>query len=407
MSFTRRSALLAVLPALAAAQGGTPKLDAACEDVVLFWARGNDAPYHDGRTSPLIDATCAKLAAQGTSCDYIDVQFDATYGGPFCDQIAEGARNGVAQVTAFNSKCPNTKIVMNGYSQGAQVTGDILGGPGGCEKVSDGLDSNSAAGKAIAAALLWGDVRHTANQPYNVLDGAGSEVYPRTGNDLALINRYSSVLRSYCAAGDPVCAGGDVVADHLNYFELYTNDAAAWIVSMVNKVLPTSSSAPSSSASSTMVTSSSRSSAPVVTASSSSAVVPSSGASSSAVAPSSGASSSAVAPSSGASSSAVAPSSGASSSAVVPSSGSSAVVPSNGASGSVSVPTASSNGTGSYSAIDSSVPHYTATVPQPSGTTPSASVPSTNTHPGTHPPFPAATPYDNCVVKYEVVTKYV
>jgi hypothetical protein len=83
---------------------------------------------------------------------------------------------------------------------------------------------------------------HTANQPYNVLDGASKQANPRKPEDLARLNRYSSVLRDYCAAGDPVCAKGDVIAQHLNYFELYTDEASSWVVSMINKLKPTTSS---------------------------------------------------------------------------------------------------------------------------------------------------------------------
>ena len=89
---------------------------------------------------------------------------------------------------------------------------------------------------------------HTANQPYNVLDGASKEKNPRSASDLARLNRYAPVLRSYCAAGDPVCAGGNVVADHLNYFELYTDDASSWVVSKINNVAPLPSCGASSSA---------------------------------------------------------------------------------------------------------------------------------------------------------------
>jgi hypothetical protein len=79
---------------------------------------------------------------------------------------------------------------------------------------------------------------HTANQPWNVLDGADKQSTPRSGESLARLSRYSSVLRSYCAAGDPVCAGGNVVAEHLNYFELYTDEATSWIVSKVDGTAP-------------------------------------------------------------------------------------------------------------------------------------------------------------------------
>ena len=92
MSFKIRNALtLGAFSALAAAQTVPPKLDATCADVVIFMARGNDAPYHDGRTFPFVEATCGKLTAQGKSCDYIDIQFDVTLGGDYCNQVAEGA----------------------------------------------------------------------------------------------------------------------------------------------------------------------------------------------------------------------------------------------------------------------------------------------------------------------------
>jgi hypothetical protein len=79
---------------------------------------------------------------------------------------------------------------------------------------------------------------HTANQPWNVLDGADKQATPRTGESLARLSNYSPVLRSYCAAGDPVCAGGKVVAQHLNYFELYAEEATEWIVSKIDNAAP-------------------------------------------------------------------------------------------------------------------------------------------------------------------------
>jgi hypothetical protein len=150
MSFSIRNALaLGAFSVLAAAQESvTPKLDASCADVVVFIARGNNALYHDARTTPLIDATCAKVKAEGKSCDYIDVQYDVTLGADYCTQIAEGARNGMAEIIGFNAKCPCSHIVVIGYSEGAQVIGDVLGGPGGCTFVSTGIDPMSSAGKA-------------------------------------------------------------------------------------------------------------------------------------------------------------------------------------------------------------------------------------------------------------------
>lgn len=86
---------------------------------------------------------------------------------------------------------------------------------------------------SVKAALLWGDVRHTAGQSYNVLAGADANgVYPRSDTNLGNLNVFSSVLRSYCLAGDGICAGGDSETDHVSYFEDslgLVDDAAAWV----------------------------------------------------------------------------------------------------------------------------------------------------------------------------------
>jgi acetylxylan esterase len=47
------------------------------------------------------------------------------------------------------------------------------------------------------------------------------------------MNKFSSVLRSYCDSTDPVCAdagpGPFVVDNHLNYFDRYSDDAGGWV----------------------------------------------------------------------------------------------------------------------------------------------------------------------------------
>ncbi|KAK5677492.1 hypothetical protein LTS10_010064 [Elasticomyces elasticus] len=269
--------LLCALVATAAAQGTTPpKTYADCEDVVVFFSRGNDAPYHDDRVSGYISEICDKFEGLNYSCDYIDIVFDATQGGDYCAQVAEGAANGVSEITDFNARCPNSKIVINGYSEGGNVAGDVLGGeggnvagavsgaPGACSGVSTGIDPSSQAGQAISAVTLFGDTRHTADQPYNVLDGASKSARARTGDDLARLNRYSDVLRSYCAAADPVCAGGDDITYHLNYFELYSDEASDWIV---GKVVPLLKQEAASSTSSAVVSSTSSASSSIVASS--------------------------------------------------------------------------------------------------------------------------------------------
>lgn len=102
--------------------------------------------------------------------------------------------------------------------------------------LSGGSRANQGA-FPVAAILTFGDVRHTASQPYNYLDGAEKwGLYPRTSQQLAKAINYASVWRDYCAGGDPICAGGATVEEHLNYFDLYTEEAAKFVVDKVNAV---------------------------------------------------------------------------------------------------------------------------------------------------------------------------
>ncbi|OHF02246.1 cutinase [Colletotrichum orchidophilum] len=307
------SAALALLSALPLTSGapGTPSTsdahsrrqatgDSNCQSVHIFLARGNNEPY-PGRQGKLVAAICDGLS----SCDYEDIQFWNPLEAPYCQSIEEGVANGTAQITAYNKRCPDAKLVVSGYSQGAHVVGDVLGGGGGTffqgcqEKASAGLDATTAPGNkrefhqvsilihlkianaqssTVAAVLVFGDTRHTANQPYNYLSGAPDNgLFPRPENQLAGMRAFSSVMRSYCVDSDPICAGGNTAANHLSYFDVYSSDAGKWVQEMVGKADTTTSSSSTSTiaTSTTSAPASSSSSPPSSTSLSASAATPS------------------------------------------------------------------------------------------------------------------------------------
>ncbi|KAH9885961.1 carbohydrate esterase family 5 protein [Xylariomycetidae sp. FL2044] len=231
------AAVAAVFPTVARAQ--STGLD-TCTDVHIFLARGNNEPY-PGRQGTLVDAICSGL----DSCDYEDIAFDNAIEVDYCVAIEAGVKAGTDQITAYNERCPDAKLVLSGYSQGAQVIGDILGGGGGTffngctTPTTSALDADAAPGNMIYAAALFGDVRHAADQSYDVLDGSSfAGVLARTGDSLAALNNFADVLRDYCQYADPICATGDgnredtVVADHLNYFDKFSDAAGEWVKSM-------------------------------------------------------------------------------------------------------------------------------------------------------------------------------
>jgi hypothetical protein len=174
---------------------GLEERHSACQDVHIFLGRGNNEPV-PGRKGKIVDAICSGLG----SCDFEDFAMDNTLESNYCTAVTQGADNGTAQITAYNKRCPDSTLVVSGYSQGGQVVGDILGGGGCVQPDNSGLDPSTLPGSnsecltvpkrkihhaddcnPVAAALISANVRHTANQPYNVQVGAGDNgLYPRT-----------------------------------------------------------------------------------------------------------------------------------------------------------------------------------------------------------------------------------
>ena len=97
-----------------------------CDDVHFFLARGNNEPY-PGRQGDLVSATCDGVS----SCGYEDLIYSALFTDLSCQTTYDGALAGHIQMTAYAERCPDSKLILAGYSQGGQIAGDILGGGGG------------------------------------------------------------------------------------------------------------------------------------------------------------------------------------------------------------------------------------------------------------------------------------
>lgn len=204
------------------------------------------------------------------SCDYEDIAYDAL-STDYCPSVNAGEVIALNQINAYYAKCPESAIVLSGYSEGATVIGNVLAGDGGdvfCPSVGHaGLtDTTSGVSCNIAAITLFGNPRHTADQPYNVLAGAAGQANShRDAAGLARMAVYTPRLHDYCNYDDLICApglGANTVEAHTDYFELYSAEAAQYIADTVKGyskgkycAVPTTSSA-SSSASATSSSSS-------------------------------------------------------------------------------------------------------------------------------------------------------
>ena len=99
-----------------------------CSDVEVVFARGTgEPPGVGGIGQAFVDALGSR--AGGKSVGVYPVNYDASSdfsgGIAFARTVVDGIRDAGAHVASTASNCPNTRIVLGGYSQGAAVAGFV------------------------------------------------------------------------------------------------------------------------------------------------------------------------------------------------------------------------------------------------------------------------------------------
>lgn len=151
------------------------------------------SPANSSQGSTVGPPTCQGLkstyGASNVACQGVGSPYDATLGANVLPEGTTSAAYGEAQ-RLFNlasTKCPNTKIVAGGYSQGAAVM------------VASVRRLSAAVQNKIAGVVLYGNTRNAQE----------NGKIPNFPPEKAL---------TFCNLSDGVCGGGLVVtAGHLTY----------------------------------------------------------------------------------------------------------------------------------------------------------------------------------------------
>ncbi|KAK2038481.1 cutinase [Colletotrichum somersetense] len=158
-----------------------------CKDVIMFFARGSTEVGNMGTvcgppTANDVKAKFSSVAVEGV--DYAaGLATNALPGGADPQGVAEMKR----LIAKANSECPDSKLVVGGYSQGAAVTHRAV------------EDLPQAQKDQIVAAFTFGDTQ-------NVQDKGQIPNFPKDKTKII------------CAAGDAVCKGTLVILPaHLSY----------------------------------------------------------------------------------------------------------------------------------------------------------------------------------------------
>ncbi|KAK2613194.1 hypothetical protein N8I77_000121 [Diaporthe amygdali] len=154
--------------------------------------------------------------------------------------VSEG--DGVTAMTAAIkdrvAACPEGKIALLGYSQGAQVSADTLCGrdDGTGTAFSDTPELGAEYEQNIVAVIMFGDPSHSVNASFNQGNSTRNGIFAR--NNVTACEPYTNKMRSWCDANDLYCDSGNSSRVHGSYFNntAYLADASSFIVSQFNQV---------------------------------------------------------------------------------------------------------------------------------------------------------------------------
>ncbi|CAI0654405.1 unnamed protein product [Colletotrichum noveboracense] len=193
-----------------------------CPPIHIFGARETTAPPGFGAAAKIVDDLTK--ANQGATNEAIN--YPACGGGTDClgvsyaDSVKNGTDSIATAINDFNKRCPQTKIVMLGFSQGAQIMDNAYCGGGDSiegVKNTNVLISQQALG-AVKVAIFMGDPRYVAGLPYEVGTCQTKGFAPRPQGFQC---PFGNNIKSFCDSADPFCCNGNDPVAHLQYPNIY------------------------------------------------------------------------------------------------------------------------------------------------------------------------------------------
>lgn len=226
----------------------------SCPNVKVFGARETTAPPGFGSASTVVNLI--EQANSGATSE--SIVYPAAGGNVYAASVTAGVAAVANQTKTFNQMCPESKIVMVGYSQGAQIVDDAFcGGPDGTSLNTTAASISLGVGKMVAAIILMGNPRHVNGLPFNVGNATAGGVSPEQHLAcITLTNKvnqfaarpvgfqclaFEDIIAAFCDVDDPFCAKGNSSATHQGYGSVYGQAALAFVQSKLDVSQRTSS----------------------------------------------------------------------------------------------------------------------------------------------------------------------
>ncbi|ORV82395.1 cutinase family protein [Mycolicibacterium iranicum] len=213
----RRTLIMAGVGGVAAAGllgPGAASAQAAesCSDVEVVFARGTAEPAGLGLVGQAF-VDDLQNALGGRTVSVYAVNYPASY--DFLQSAPAGADDASAHIQATAAACPDTSIVVGGYSQGAAVVDLITADPGAA--FGFGRPMPPAVAGHVDAVAVFGNPSNKIGRPLT-----------------AISPLYGSKTIDLCNGADPVCSAGDDRPAHSQYVQAgFAQQAANFVAGKI------------------------------------------------------------------------------------------------------------------------------------------------------------------------------
>lgn len=170
-----------------------------CPDVEVVFARGTaEPPGVGGVGQAFVDALQSQAGGKSVSVYPVNYAASGDFANTtvFAQTVIDGVRDAASHVQSTAANCPDTKIVLGGYSQGAAVAGFVTSAevPPGVPAAAVPQPLPLDVANHVAAVTLFGKPSDAWTSRY----GAPA---------ITIGPAYAAKTTELCAQGDTICDG--------------------------------------------------------------------------------------------------------------------------------------------------------------------------------------------------------
>ncbi|KAK1826286.1 family 5 putative carbohydrate esterase [Podospora conica] len=204
----------------------------SCPSIHVFGARETTVSPGFGTAGQVVNLILGAFpGATSEAISYPACGGQSSCGGvQYGASAAQGTTAVANAVNSFHQRCPNTQIVLVGYSQGGQIMDNaVCGGPdsgSGITSTTPGISASAL--NMVKAAIFMGSPRYVAGLSYNV-GTCTAQGFAARARGYVCGSNSASKIQNYCDGPDPYCCTGNDANLHQQYGTKYGQQALQFV----------------------------------------------------------------------------------------------------------------------------------------------------------------------------------